>query len=202
MTIRIAPPPVSIGGGAGGAAMIGEVLVAFGTRHESTRGIAAAVAEVLRAAGIPVQFASIDAVGDLGHVRAAVLGSVVYDGGWLPGAHDFLATHERELAAIPTWLFASGPLEHVPPGAKADLPDDLVDVIGRVGPRDVALFAGSLQPHHLASGLRLLSKLARTNVGDHRDWVAIERWANGIRDALLAEQPAVVGTAWRSTGGS
>jgi menaquinone-dependent protoporphyrinogen oxidase len=182
--------------------MIGEVLVAFGTGHESTRGIAAAVAEILRAAGIPVQFGSIDGVGNLGHVRAAVLGSVVYDGGWLPGAHDFLATHERELAAIPTWLFASGPLEHVPPGAKADLPDDLVDVIGRVGPRDVALFAGSLQPHHLASGLRLLSKLARTNVGDHRDWVAIERWANGIRDALLAEQPAVVGTAWRSTGGS
>ena len=160
------------------------------------------MADVLRAAGIPVEFESVDAVGDLGHVRAAVLGFVVHDGGWLPGAHDFLATHERELAAIPTWLFASGPLEHVPPGAKADLPDDLVDVIGRVGPRDVALFAGSLQPHHLASGLRLLSKLARTNVGDHRDWVAIERWANGIRDALLAEQPAVVGTAWRSTGGS
>ena len=182
--------------------MIGEVLVAFGVKHESTRGIAAAVAEILREAGIPVEFAAIDAVRNLGHVRAAVLGSVVYDGGWLPGAHDFLVAHERELAAIPTWLFASGPLEHVPPGAKADLPDDLVDVIGRVGPRDVALFAGSLQPHHLASGLRLLSKLARTNVGDHRDWVAIERWANGIRDALLAEQPAVVGTAWRSTGGS
>jgi menaquinone-dependent protoporphyrinogen oxidase len=182
--------------------MTGEVLVAFGTRHESTRGIAAAVAEVLRAAGIRVEFESIDAIGDLGHVRAAVLGSVVYDDGWLPGAHDFLAAHERELAAIPTWLFASGPLEHVPPGAKADLPDDLVEVIGRIGPRDVALFAGSLQPHHLASGLRLLSKLARTNVGDHRDWAAIERWANGIRDALLTERPAAADTAWRSEEGS
>ena len=182
--------------------MTGEVLVAFGTRHESTRGIAAAVAEVLRAAGIPVEFESIDAIGDLGHVRAAVLGSVAYDDGWLPGAHDFLAAHERELAAIPTWLFASGPLEHVPPGAKADLPDDLVEVIGRIGPRDVALFAGSLQPHHLASGLRLLSKLARTNVGDHRDWAAIERWANSIRDALLAERPAAEDTAWRSEEGS
>ena len=182
--------------------MIGEVLVAFGTRHESTRGIAAAVADVLRAAGIPVEFESVDAVGDLGHVRAAVLGFVVHDGGWLPGAHDFLAAHERELAAIPTWLFASGPLEQVPPGADADLPDDLVEVIRRIGPRDVALFAGSLQPHHLASGLRLLSKLARTNVGDHRDWVAIERWANGIRDALLAERPPVPVMAWRSAGGS
>ena len=171
--------------------MTGEVLVAFGTRHESTRSIAAAVTEVLRAAGIPVEFGAVDAVGDLGHVRAAVLGSVVYGGGWLPGAHGFLAAHERELAAIPTWLFASGPLDQVPAGETADLPDDLVELIGRIGPRDVALFAGSVQPHHLAFGMRLLSKLARTNVGDHRDWVAIERWANSIRDALLAERPAV-----------
>lgn len=182
--------------------MAGEVLVAFGTRHESTRGIAAAVAEVLREAGIRVEFQPLDAVVDLSHAWAAILGSAVYDGGWLPGAQDFLTDHEQELAAIPTWLFASGPLEHVPPGVEADLPDDLVEVIRRIGPRDVALFAGLLQPHHLASGLRLLSKLARTNVGDHRDWVAIERWANGIRDALLAELPAVVDAARGTAGGS
>lgn len=182
--------------------MAGEVLVAFGTRHESTRGIAAAVAEILRAAAIPVLFEPVSAVGNLGHVRAAILGSAVYDDGWLPGAYEFLAAHETELARIPTWLFASGPLDQVPPGAKADVPDDLVEVIRRIGPRDVALFAGSLQPHHLASGLRLLSKLARTNIGDHRDWVAIERWANGIRDALLAERPAVADLASRSAGGA
>jgi menaquinone-dependent protoporphyrinogen oxidase len=178
--------------------MSGGVLVAFGTRHESTRGIAAAVAEILRAAGIPVILESVDAVADMGRFRGAVLGSVVYDGDWLPGAHEFLVAHERELAAIPTWLFASGPLDQVPPGTQADLPNDLVDVIGRIGPRDVALFVGSLQPHHVASGLRLLSKLARTNVGDHRDWVAIERWANGIRDALVAERPSIVEAGWRS----
>jgi menaquinone-dependent protoporphyrinogen oxidase len=182
--------------------MAGEVLVAFGTRQESTRGIAAAVAAVLRAAGIAVKLVPVDAVGQLGHVRAAVLGSVAWDADWLPGVYDFLAAHERDLAATPTWLFASGPLGHIPPGAKADVPDDLVELIGRIGPRDVALFAGSLQPHHLASGLRLLSKLVRSNVGDQRDWVAIERWANGIRDALLAEKPAVADGAWRSAGGS
>ena len=123
------------------------------------------------------------------------------DEGSVPTA-EFLAEHERDLAAIPTWLFASGPLDHVPAGAKSDVPDGLVDVIGRVGPRDVALFAGSLQPHHLASGLQLLSRLARTNVGDHRDWEAIERWANGIRDTLLAEAPAVARGGWRPGEGS
>ena len=182
--------------------MTGAVLVAFGTGHDSTRGIAAAVAQVLRAAGIPVELTSMDAVRDLEHARAAVLGSVVYDGGWLPGAHDFLATHQQSLAAIPTWLFASGPLDPVPPGATADLPGALVEVIGRIGPRDVALFTGSNQPHHMASGLRLLSTVARRNIGDHRDWVAIERWASSIRDTLLAEQAPVAGTSWGPAGES
>ena len=167
--------------------MTGNVLVAFGTRHDSTRGIAAAVADVLRAGGIRLELTPVDAVVDMRSFRAAILGSVVYDDGWLPGAHAFLTTHERELAAIPTWLFASGPLDTVPAGVKADLPDELVELIGRIGPRDVALFAGSLQPHHLATGLRLLSRLARTTHGDHRDWAAIERWAIGIREALIAE---------------
>jgi menaquinone-dependent protoporphyrinogen oxidase len=182
--------------------MTGTVLVGFGTRDESTRGIAAAVAEILRTAGIAVELTAVDAIKDLGHARAAILGSVVYDGGWLPGAHEFLARHTLELAAIPTWLFASGPVDHVPAGVDADLPDELVELIGRIGPRDVALFVGSLQPHHMASGLRLLSKLARTTAGDHRDWAAIERWASGIRDALLAEQALGAGTSWGSAGES
>ncbi len=39
----------------GGAAMSDEVLVAYATRHESTRGIAAAIADVLAAAGLKVR---------------------------------------------------------------------------------------------------------------------------------------------------
>ena len=179
--------------------MAGEALVAFETRHESTRGIAAAVAEVLETAGIGVELRPIDAIVELRRVRAAILGFAVYDGGWLPGAHDFLAAHEQELAGIPTWIFASGPLDHVPPGAEADLPDDLVEVLGRIGPRDVALFAGSLQPHHMTLGLRVLSKLARTTIGDHRDWAAIERWSAGIRETLLS---GVAGASRSSRGGT
>ena len=181
--------------------MSGDVLVAFGTRHESTRGIAALVANVLRAGGVSVDLRPVDEVGELGRARAAVLGSVVYDGEWLPGAYEFLALHERELRAIPTWLFASGPLEHLRPGMQAEVPSDLVEVIGRIGPRDVAIFTGPVQPHHLASGLRLLTRVARTNVGDHRDWAAIERWAGTIRDAILAGQPVAAETPRRSGSG-
>jgi menaquinone-dependent protoporphyrinogen oxidase len=169
--------------------MSDKVLVAFTTRHESTRGIAAAVAEVLRGAGVAVRVEPVDDVGDLRAFRAAVIGCTVFGGEWMPGAHAFLAAHERQLETMPVWLFASGPEEPLSPDAIVEVPRDLVAVIERIGPRDVALFAGSLQPHHLGTGLRILSKLARSSFTEHRDRGAVERWARRIADELAAGDP-------------
>ncbi|MDA8236946.1 MAG: protoporphyrinogen oxidase [Chloroflexi bacterium] len=164
--------------------MSDEVLVAYATRHETTRAIAAAIAEVLAATGVRVRLEAIDAIGDLRAFRAAVIGCTVYDGAWMPGAHAFLSAHERQLEGIPVWLFASGPAEPLPDGATVDVSPELVSVIERIGPRDVALFAGSLQPHHLGAGLRILARLARSSLSEHRDWAAVERWAARIAEEL------------------
>jgi hypothetical protein len=59
-----------------------------------------------------------------------------------------------------------------------------VAVIERIAPRDVALFAGSLQPHHVGTGLRILSRLARSSFTEHRDWGAVERWAEQVAEEL------------------
>jgi len=165
-----------------------EILVAYATRHESTREIASAIADVLRQARLPIQFEPVSAVGDLRGFRAAVLGCTVYSGGWFPGAEEFLEAHVRELSGMPVWLFASGLMEAPPTGSQAELPEALVHAVERIAPRDVALFAGSLQPLHVGTGLRVLSRLTRVRFSDHRDWVAIERWAASIRDELLGPQ--------------
>jgi menaquinone-dependent protoporphyrinogen oxidase len=167
--------------------MSDEVLVAYATRHESTRGIAAEIADVLRDAGVRTRLESIEAVeagGDLRAFRAAVIGCSVFGGEWMPGAHAFLAAHERQLETMPVWLFASGPSEPLPEGVVVEVPPELVTVIERIGPRDIALFAGSLQPHHLGAGLRVLAKLSRSAFADHRDRAAIERWARHVADDL------------------
>lgn len=164
--------------------MSDEVLVAYATRHESTRGIAAAIAEVLAGRGVKVRLEAVDAVGDLRAFRAAVIGCSVFGVEWMPGAHAFLASHARQLEAMPVWLFASGPSEPLPEGAAVDVPPDLVAVIERIAPRDVALFAGSLQPHHVGTGLRILSRLARSSFTEHRDWGAVERWAEQVAEEL------------------
>lgn len=164
--------------------MADEVLVAYATRHEATRAMAATIVEVLRGAGIAARLEAIDAVGDLRAFRAAVIGCCVFAGEWMPDARPFLVAHERQLEAIPTWLFASGPAEPLPHGATVEVPPELVSVIERIGPRDVALFAGSLQPHHLGAGLRILARLSRSSFTEHRDWSAVERWAGHIAEEL------------------
>jgi menaquinone-dependent protoporphyrinogen oxidase len=163
-----------------------EVLVAYATRHESTRGIAAAIAEVLGAAGVGVRLEPVDAVGDLRAFRAAVIGCTVFAGEWMPGAQAFLVAHERQLAAMPVWLFATGPPEPLPEGTIVEVPPGLIGVIERIAPRDVALFAGSLQPHHLGAGLRVLARLARSSFAEHRDRTAVERWARHVAADLGA----------------
>jgi menaquinone-dependent protoporphyrinogen oxidase len=163
-----------------------EVLVAYATLHESTRGIAAAIAEVLEDAGLAVRFEALDAVTELRTFRAAVIGCSVFAGVWMPGAHSFLVANERQLETMPVWLFATGPAEPLPTGTTVEVPPDLVGVIERIGPRDVALFAGSLQPHHLGSGLRILARLSRASFAEHRDQAAVLRWAQQVASDLEA----------------
>jgi hypothetical protein len=87
---------------------------------------------------------------------------------------------------MPVWLFATGPAEPLPADATVEVPPNLVSVIERIAPRDVALFAGSLQPHHLGAGLRILAKLARSSFAERRDRGAVERWAGHIAEELGA----------------
>lgn len=170
--------------------MSDEVLVAYATRHESTRGIAGEIAAVMASAGVPARLEATDAVGDLRAFRAAIIGCTVFAGEWMPGALAFLAAHERQLETMPVWLFASGPGEPLPKDALLDVSPELVAVIERIAPRDVALFAGTLQPHHLAAGMRVLSKLPRSTFAEHRDWAAVERWARRIAIDLNMEASA------------
>ena len=106
----------------------------------------------------------------------------------MAGAHAFLAAHERQLESMPVWLFASGPSEPVPVGTTVEVSRDLVAVIERIGPRDVALFAGSLQPHHLAAGLRVLARLSRSSFTEHRDREAVDRWARQVAVELAVPE--------------
>jgi menaquinone-dependent protoporphyrinogen oxidase len=88
------------------------ILVASATRHGSTAEIAAEIADVLRreVPGGNVDVRDAAKAGDVAAHDAAVIGSAVYMGRWLPAARDLVEGHREVLSTMPVWLFSSGPL--------------------------------------------------------------------------------------------
>ena len=175
--------------------MNGKALVAYATRHGSTAGIAETIAATLRARGIETDLIPARDVRSLEGYGLVVIGSAVYMFRWQGEALDFLKRFDRQLAALPTWMFSSGPTGGDP---KAD--ERLAEILAeqppapgeagkralRLGVRGHATFAGRLADG--ASGFfeRWVPK------GDWRDPAAIAAWANGIADTVEAAslQPA------------
>src|SRR6186997_2012933 len=124
------------------------IQVVVATRHGATSGIADRIAEVLRADGLEVMVADAARRPDPDGFDACVIGSAVYMGSWLKEGLEFLERHQEALAAMPVWLFSSGPL---PGSTKATESDDPLEVAlgpmegpGSGGHRRIAALAAAI----------------------------------------------------------
>lgn len=159
------------------------VLVTYASRHGATEGIARAVAGELRASHVDADLREMGEVRALEGYDAAVIGSAVYMGGWLPEARRFVERNQERLAAVPVWLFSSGPLGAEEPKPEGD-PKDLPDLMRETRARGHRVFAGRLDRGGLGFGERLIARAVHAPEGDFRDWDAIRGWAREIAAAL------------------
>jgi len=160
-----------------------KILVAVASRHGSTRDIADALALELGTAGHDVDVQTIEDSPTVEGYDAAVIGSAVYMGNWLPQAVNFVDRHQAQLAAMPVWLFSSGPLGSDDPQPKGE-PAHLDQLIGRTGARGHRTFVGKLDKAELGFGERLIARAVGAPDGDFRDWAAIKVWAHEIAAAV------------------
>jgi menaquinone-dependent protoporphyrinogen oxidase len=171
------------------------VLVAFGSKHGGTGEIAQAIGKVLEARGCDVEVLPAREVHSPEAYDAVVLGSGVYMGRWQGDALNLLKRHERVLAARPTWLFSSGPTggsEEAEAAVRRVAADpaaepavkEVAKRAERIGARGHATFAGWIIPEMGGIFARWMPR------GDWRDFDVIERWAEGIADALREPVPA------------
>jgi menaquinone-dependent protoporphyrinogen oxidase len=171
------------------------VLVAYASRHGSTRGIAERIGERLSAAGMAVDVSPVGKTGVSGY-DAVVLGSALYMFHWLGEARSFAKRNRKALAGTPVWLFSSGPFGNEPPRAdgrsvlEVSGPKEIDELRDALQPRDHRVFYGAWSADYKPVGLA--EKLTKAMPGawkaipsmESRDWPAVDAWADEIAAAL------------------
>jgi menaquinone-dependent protoporphyrinogen oxidase len=166
--------------------MTGSILVAYATKHGSTREVADSVAATLQEQGLDVETLPAAQVDDLSHHDGVVLGGSLYMGRWHPDALDFLKRNRAALATQPVAVFALGPRTTEAKdiaGSRAQLAAALAKVAA-VDPFAVAVFGGVLDPR------KLRFPLNRIQAVDARDWEAIHAWARDLAETFRYGKPA------------
>lgn len=161
----------------------GRVLVAYASKHGSTKGIAEAIANRLRETGTDAEARPLDGPVDPGGVEAVVLGSAVYAGSWLKEATEFAERHADALRRLPVWLFSSGPLG-IEVKDEEEQPRQLGELTKMLKPKDHRVFFGALDRSNLGFAERMMVKAVKAPEGDFRDWDAIRAWADEIAASL------------------
>ncbi len=163
-----------------------KVLVAYSSKHGSTREIAHRIGDRLRADGLAPEVLDVANVSDPAAYDAVVLGSAVYMGSWRKEATEFARKHTAALAARPVWLFSSGPLGE----PSLEEPRHLAELRAALFPRDHRVFTGALDSSRLSLPERIVvsaieAKSKQDLAGDFREWHEIDGWADEIAQALV-----------------
>lgn len=162
-----------------------KVLVSAASRHGATADIARTIGETLTEEGLQAVVLPPDAVTTLVDYDGVVLGSGIYVGHWMDTAKNLVERHSTALAALPVWLFSSGPIG-APPKPEED-PADIAEIIEATHARDHRVFAGRVDKAVLGLGERVILKAVRAPEGDFRPWADVREWTRGIAAALKAD---------------
>lgn len=172
------------------------VLVAYASRHGATAGIAERIARTLGERGVAAEAVAVEKVDDLAGYDAVVLGSAAYMSRWLRDATTFAKRHAEQLAAMPVWLFSSGPLgtrkvdKQGRDVREASRPREFAELEKLLSPRGEQVFFGAWDPNVPAAGFgERVVRMAPGGkemlpAGDFRDWDTIDAWAAAIAAEL------------------
>jgi menaquinone-dependent protoporphyrinogen oxidase len=131
--------------------MTRSVLVAYATKHGSTREVAEAVAATLREHELEVEVRPVGEVADLSRYGAAVLGAALYMGRVHADARRFIARNHVALAGMPFAVRAMGPrtLEAEDVSGSREQLDKALARAPDVEPVSVTIFGGVVDPEQL-----------------------------------------------------
>lgn len=164
------------------------VLVTYATADGSTAGVAQRIAARLRHRGHDVDTNPVELAGGIDPYDAVVVGSAIHDQAWLPAAATFVQHHAAALAERPVWAFSVGMVDAFPRPLRRGGQAEEAKVLAALGPgftpQGDHLFSGVVHRRQFPAAGRAAFRLLGVRYGDHRDWAAIDRWADQIADQL------------------
>jgi menaquinone-dependent protoporphyrinogen oxidase len=174
--------------------MVMVVLVAYATDHGSTRGIAVRISERLRQRGIDARACAVADVLEVSSYAAVVLGSAIHGGKWLPEARQFADRNAASLQERPVWLFSVSTVgdeeSMFPPlvanrlrALRKETPE-ITEIRRRLHSRQHRNFAGAITRSAWSATGRAFFLATGGRYGDHRNWPAIDAWADLIASQL------------------
>jgi len=171
-----------------------DVLVAYASKHGSTREIAERIAADLSDGGHSADALAVTAAIDLGRYDAFVIGSAVFYGKWMNDAVEFVRRNAFVLSSRPTWLFSSGPIGAMDTfgGDQREraVPAEIAALSSLVGAKSHRVFYGRLDQKALGRFEGLVARVAGAS-GDFRDWEDIDGWAGEIARSIAPAAQAV-----------
>lgn len=170
------------------------VLVAYATDHGSTRGVADRIAGRLQQRGVDAEARAVAEVLQVSRYGAIVFGSAIHGGKWLPAARQFADRSAASLRERPVWLFSVstvGDEESMFPDPVANRlrawrgeTPEVAELRRLLHPREHRNFAGAIARSHWPVTGRAFFRATGGRYGDHRNWPAIDAWADLIAAQL------------------
>lgn len=161
------------------------ILVAYVTKHETTREIADAIADTLRGEGLDVEAVPAGKVTSVAGYDAVVIGSPIYMGKILKEAKQFVDHFADALQEKPVAAFVVGM-------SCKDLTDEnrrkvkaaMEPITARIRIRgEMGMFAGRMNPSYIPV-LGLFMRYDEAKTEDARDWEAIRVWTGRLPASL------------------
>ncbi|MFB6562784.1 MULTISPECIES: flavodoxin domain-containing protein [Streptomyces] len=160
------------------------VLVAYGSKHGATAGIASQIGRTLREDGLDATVLPADDVKDVRGYDAVVLGGALYAGHWSGKAKRCAERNADYLKHRPVWLFSSGPVDSSAEQHEIPPVPAVAREMERIGAREHRTFGGSITSG--TPGLIARAMVRAGKGGDFRNPEQIQSWAHHISAELDA----------------